>query len=117
MYCMKCGKEIAEKQVFCDSCLEIMKQYPVKSDTRILLPNRAVPTLVKKVPVRKKVLSSEERLTKARKVIQWLSISLVAALIALSLTISLLIDTIGSEESGGVIGQNYSTIDASKDAS
>ena len=30
MFCMKCGKEIGEHQVFCNSCLEIMSQYPVR---------------------------------------------------------------------------------------
>ena len=113
---MKCGKEISEKQAFCDSCLETMKRFPVRSDTRVLLPSRPAPDTAKKTPVRKKALSSEERLVKARKAIQWLSVALAISVIALFLSVSLLIDTVGSEDPNRVIGQNYSTVDASKDA-
>ena len=31
MNCLKCGRDIAEDQLFCESCLEVMDQYPVKS--------------------------------------------------------------------------------------
>ena len=41
MNCMKCGVEIPEQQVFCDHCLQIMEQYPVKPDAHIHLPKRA----------------------------------------------------------------------------
>ena len=40
MYCMKCGKEVKENQVFCDACLVIMEKYPVKPGTHIQLPHR-----------------------------------------------------------------------------
>ena len=115
LYCMKCGKEIPEKQAFCDRCLEIMEQFPVKPDAHVILPNRNVPSVVKKSPSRKKVLPPEERLAKARKAIQWLSVALIVSIIALCLSVSLLIDTIGSKDPDRAIGQNYSTIDAAKD--
>ena len=116
LYCMKCGKEISEKQVFCDSCLEVMERFPVKPDTRILLPNRTVPAAAKKSPARKKVLPLDERFAKAKKAIQWLSLALVISIIALCLSITLLADTIGAEKSNHAIGQNYSTVDAGKEA-
>lgn len=114
MYCMKCGKEIPEKQAFCDSCLAVMDQFPVNPGTRVLLPNRDIPTAAKKPPIRKRVLSTEERLTRAKKIIQWLSIVLAAAIVALFLSVVLLIETITPEAQSGVIGQNYSTTDAQK---
>lgn len=116
MYCMKCGKEIPEKQAFCDSCLAVMDKFPVKPETRVLLPKHTVPAAVKKAPARKKVVSTEERLVKLRKVVQWLSITLAAAIFALFLSITLLIDSIGPETPLGAIGQNYSTTDTSKNS-
>ena len=115
MYCMKCGKEIPDKQVFCEGCLEVMAQFPVKPETRVMLPNRDTVTVTKKSPARKRTLSAEERLAKTKKVIQWLSIALAATFFALVLSVSLLIETMAPETQGGVIGQNYSTTDASRD--
>ena len=114
MHCMKCGKEIPEKQSFCDGCLAIMEQFPVKPGTPALIPNRPAPAPLKKTVSRKKILSPEERLARAKKAIQWLSIILAVALFALFLSVSLLIDTIKAEPQEKEIGQNYSTVSAVK---
>ncbi len=114
MYCMKCGKKIPEKQAFCDQCLAVMDRFPVKPETRVLLPNRETPVAVKKSPARKKVLSPEERLARSKKVIQWLSLSLAVAVLALCLSVSLLIETLTPEAQSGAIGQNYNTTGAAK---
>lgn len=114
MYCMKCGKEIPEKQAFCENCLADMAQFPVKPETHVVLPNRETPVAAKKAIARKRLLSTEERLQQSRKVIQWLSISLAAAVLALFLSVSLLIETISTETQTGVIGQNYNTTGADK---
>lgn len=114
MYCMKCGNKIPEKQAFCDSCLDVMAQFPVKSETHVLLPSRDEPVTVKKSPAKKRVLSAEDRLARARKIIQWLSIALAAAVLALFLSVSLLIETITPEKQAGAIGQNYNTTGAAK---
>lgn len=39
MACIKCGREAV--RTFCDECSAAMKQYPVKSDLAVNLPNRA----------------------------------------------------------------------------
>lgn len=114
MYCMKCGKEIPSKQAFCDDCLEVMARFPVKPETHVLLPNRETSTASKKSPVRKNILSTEERLVQTKKVIQWLSIALAATFFALVLSVSLLIETMAPETQSGAIGQNYSTTDAQR---
>ena len=116
MYCMKCGKKISEKQAFCESCLAVMDQFPVKPETHVQLPNRQIPASVKKPPVKKRSLSAEERLVRSRKIIQWLSIALAASVLALFLSVSLLIETIIPEKQTGVIGQNYNTTGAAKQA-
>ena len=115
LHCMKCGKEINENQVFCDSCLEVMDRFPVKPGTRVLLPNRATPTVSKKTTTRKRVLTLEERLSRSQKAIQVLSIALAVTIFALCLSISLLVDNMNAETPNRVIGQNYSTVDSPRD--
>jgi hypothetical protein len=114
--CPECGKEISEKQVFCDSCLEVMERFPVNPGTRVLLPNRSAPAVSKKIASRRRVLTAEERLARCRKAIQVLSITLAVAIFALCLSISLLVDNLNSETPNRVIGQNYSTVDADRNA-
>ncbi len=64
MNCMKCGVEIPEKQVFCDHCLEIMEQYPVKPRAHIHLSKRARMVEPSKKPAKKKrTLSPEEQIS------------------------------------------------------
>jgi len=111
MYCLKCGKEIPEKQAFCDSCLIVMEQYPVKPDTHIQLPNRSTPQPVKKTASRRKEPTIRERLTRAKKAVQWLSIAVAVLVFALSLSITLLVDTLKSKSTDNAIGQNYNTAD------
>ena len=111
MYCLKCGQEIPEKQAFCDSCLTVMEQYPVKPDTHIQLPKRSTPQVIKKAANRKKEPTMKERLARAKKAVQWLSIALAVVVFALSLSITLLIDTIQSKTTDNAIGQNYNTVD------
>lgn len=38
MFCMKCGRELREGQVFCDLCLESMEKEPIKINTPVLIP-------------------------------------------------------------------------------
>ena len=40
MWCLKCGKDTKDEQVFCPQCLAGMEKYPVKTDVHIQLPNR-----------------------------------------------------------------------------
>ena len=54
MNCMKCGAECPEGQVFCDHCLSVMEQYPVKPGTHIHLPKRQTASDPAKKPSKKK---------------------------------------------------------------
>ena len=81
MYCLRCGKDAPEKQVFCDSCLLIMDAYPIKPGTPIQLPARKKPAELKKQSSRKKILPQSEQLSRAKTLNRWL-ISLVVLLTA-----------------------------------
>lgn len=61
MNCLKCGREVTGSQVFCNGCLEIMAQYPVKAGVAVHLPQRTAPLAKKRPP------TPEELLAKARR--------------------------------------------------
>ena len=87
MNCMKCGVEIPENQVFCDHCLSVMKDYPIKPDAHIHLPKRESPAESPKRPARKKRnLTHEEQLSALR--LKVLRLQLTAAILAFLLCIA-----------------------------
>lgn len=110
MNCMKCAAEIDDGQVFCSRCLEEMKRYPVKPDVKIQLPNRPAQEIVKKPQPRKKAPTAEEKLQRYRKLVKWLVISLAAALLLLTFSISMLLEGSPVENFREIIGQNYNTV-------
>ena len=80
MNCMKCGVEIPETQVFCDHCLSVMAQYPVKPGTHIHLPKRdADAEAPKKAPKKKRGPTPEEQLSALR--LKVLRLRLVAVIL------------------------------------
>ena len=82
MYCMKCGKETQDNQVFCESCLQVMDAYPVKSDAAINLPNRTPAPATKKAALRKRTPKLEEQVVQLKKINrQLLIVCLVLALL------------------------------------
>lgn len=111
MYCMKCGKETKENQVFCDACLVIMDKYPVKPGTHIHLPQRPVSTAGKPVS-RKRILTQEEQLQRLRRTVKSLALALVCSILALGLTIALLAHTVTEYRESASIGKNYNTVEA-----
>lgn len=63
--CLKCGKETKDSNVFCDECLDEMKEYPVAAGTAVLLPQHP-----EDGPERKKArrqLSVNEELSRLRR--------------------------------------------------
>lgn len=110
MHCLKCGKEIAEKEVFCKECLAVMAKFPVKPETKIFLPLNTAPTVIKKNPQRRRPSSLEERILRLKKVILWLSVFLLIAVLSLVLSVALLVDSLSGEKSETAIGQNYGTM-------
>ena len=90
MNCMKCGKEAQPDQAFCDECLAVMAQYPVKPDVVVQLPpKRNLPT-EKKNP-RKKELTPREALRRQRKLLRKYQIGSLVLLILLGLATTALV--------------------------
>ena len=111
MYCMKCGKEIKENQVFCEACLVIMDKYPVKPGTHIQIPQRPASTAGKPV-FRKRILTPEEQILRLRRSMKYLVVALVCSILVLCLTVTMLVRTIAVYEENASIGKNYNTVEA-----
>lgn len=84
MNCMKCGREISEGQAFCEECLKIMEQYPVRPGSYVRIPKRNDYEDSKPVR-RKKELSLEEQIQRLKNLVHWLTIAVVSLLAALIL--------------------------------
>ena len=111
VYCAKCGREISEKAVFCNTCLEVMERYPIKPGTSIQLPQR-VPSAPKKPNSRKRQLSPEEQLAHQRITIRVLAICLTCAMLLLGLCAMQIFHLLPEDEATVTIGQNYMTREA-----
>ena len=109
MTCLKCGREIAAEQVFCDSCLAIMEESPVKPGTPVLLPSPKRQAAAKKQNHRKRTVSPEEQVVHLRKVLRRMYLCVAALLLVLGMATALLVNEL-LEEDAPAIGQNY-TID------
>lgn len=110
MNCMKCGREIGDGQVFCESCLAEMARYPVKPGTVVQLPYHA-PQPVRRAASRRKLPTPAEQAARLRKTIRWMGAALAAALLLLALTAGALIRSLRLQDSQSrdVVGRNYST--------
>lgn len=86
MYCLKCGNETGNEQIFCTHCLEVMESYPVKPGTNIQLPRRN-PVPVQKKQSRRRSLSPEEQIVRMRVTIRTLFALLGVSLIALGIAV------------------------------
>ena len=64
MYCMRCGRELKEGQVFCKSCRELMDRYPVPP---------------------------EEQIVRLRSTVRWLYLLLVVEVLAFAFTAAILL--------------------------
>ena len=113
MDCMKCGAQAPEGQVFCDHCLQIMEQYPVKPDAHIHLPKRiSAVEPVKKPGKKKRSLSQEELITSLKLRVLRLRLAAVVLVFLLCLATAFLGLKIYEDFTVPETGRNY-TIDTS----
>ncbi len=110
MNCMKCGREIPAEQVFCDSCLKVMEQYPVKPDTAIHLPQRREQASAKKQTGRRRQLSMEEQVLHLKKLCRRLLFCLIVLILLLAAAIVGIFLQLQKDPDPLPIGRNY-TID------
>ena len=107
MNCMKCGRELKEGQVFCDSCLESMESEPIKINTPVLIP--AQPPK-KSNSHRRPLINPEEEVKRLEKLNQ----NLMLVLILLFTTTLILLLYAFNQEFLDVVeemGRNYSVVE------
>lgn len=110
MNCMKCGREIKEGASFCDSCLEEMKEYPVRPETVVQLPNHSQYTSSRRSIIRRKPQISEQeqiRRLKIRLKRLWTAFGIVLALLIMLCCLSA---NFLFRSRKPLPGQNYSTV-------
>ena len=116
MNCMKCGVEIPENQVFCDHCLALMQDYPIKPGAHIHLPKRAAAVNEpKKAAKKKRTLSPEEQLSALKLKVLRMRLTIVILTFIVCVVSGLLVLKIYNVQSTApTTGRNY-TIDTSMD--
>lgn len=106
--CLKCGKETAEKAIFCQQCQDDMGKYPVKPGTVIHLPKR------QSIPEKKAELydepDHEKQIHGLRKTVRFLAALVAALSILLTITAFMLLRTMSQEKPVAPIGRNYTTV-------
>ena len=110
MNCLKCGAEMKESGVFCDTCLADMANYPVKPNVTVQIPRRPVATVVKKKTKKTRFVKPEDQIRHLKWVRNWLIGLLIAALLAFAASSAMVVYLLTQEDTPG-IGQNYETID------
>ena len=112
MNCLKCGRETASEQIFCQECLLEMKKYPVKPGTVVQLPQRRDIPAARRP--KRRSLSPEEHIRQLQKWVRFLAVMLFLSAL---LIIALLIPTIEHlTEKHYLPGQNYSSMTPANNA-
>ena len=107
MKCMRCGVETSGQQVFCNDCLSVMEQYPIKPGTPVVVPVHDTPVPQRRAPIRR-VRKPEEQLLTLKRMVLILSILLVAVSAAFAITTSVLVQRLEQAQNTRPPGQNYS---------
>lgn len=107
MQCLKCGRELAEHQAFCDVCLAEMEQYPVNPETHVHLPHVEEPAAFKKQSRRKRSPTAEEQAVSLKRQVRKLRRLLALAILLLFLFGALLVRQYTLLRSTDQIGRNY----------
>ena len=111
MNCIKCGRDIGEDQVFCETCLTEMENYPVKPGTAIHIPARDEEE-PKKAPVKRKpVLSASEQVLLLKKKLRRTRVALVILLLLCGMLCFVAGWFVADADVKQVLGQNYSTVE------
>lgn len=108
MQCMKCGKVTAGEKAFCDSCLEVMEQYPVNPSTPLPTPRTETASQEKKA-ARKRPPSAEETISQLKGLIKFLLATLAILVVILCLVAGLLLRQMEINRNANAIGKNYTS--------
>ncbi len=110
MNCIKCGVEIKEPQVFCESCLAEMEQYPVKPNVTVTLPQRPKESAAKRRSRRHKYTKPEDMIRHLKSQRRILVFALVIALAGFTVVSAMMMHFLRNREEEPQKGQNYGTI-------
>ncbi len=110
MQCMKCGKETAANNAFCQDCLAEMEKYPVKPNVTVNLPQRIQQPSVKKKQSWRRAKKPEELLRQKRRLVCWLALTTAACIAAVALCAVLAVKLIEARKELQNVGQNYGVI-------
>ena len=110
MYCLRCGRETRDDHVFCDSCAESMKKYPVRPGTAVLLPRHKETAAVRKAR-RHTPAAPKEQIRKLRKQRRVLVILVLILLLALAASITAGLFYVRREDQSVKPGQNYVVVE------
>ena len=91
MNCMKCGRKIKDRQVFCEECLDIMDTYPVKPGTPIQLPTPPPKSTTQARANKRRQKSPEEQILSLKNTVRWLTIAFLVAMLAFMIVAAMLI--------------------------
>ena len=91
MGCMKCGNKLGSSQVFCDDCLEKMKNSPVKPNAVVILPNRpAAPVTKKRSLPHRYFWDAEDRIDILRSKLRWMRFALAIAIFGFLIAVAVI---------------------------
>ncbi len=108
MRCLKCNRETADNQVFCDECLAQMKQQPIKPGTPITLPKRP-PSKPRTKPHPQ--VRPEEQIEKLEKQVSHLHRCITVLLTLLLVVSAVFLYFLSNNSSDFGIGQNYTPME------
>ena len=107
MQCLKCGKETTDEKVFCDSCLEVMAQYPVNPATPVPAPREETHPQEKK-SARRRLPAEQETILQLKGLIRLLSVTVAILTVLLCIVAGLLLQKMDNKQNDS-IGRNYTT--------
>lgn len=108
MQCLKCGKDTTDGKIFCDSCLEVMAQYPVNPTSPVPAPRQEIPAQERKTS-RRRPLTEEDTILQLKGLIRLLTITVAILSVLLCLVAGLLLQQLQTKQGSNVIGKNYTT--------
>ena len=108
MQCLKCGKETTDGKVFCDSCLEVMEQYPVNPATPVPAPRVETANQEKKA-ARRRPPTDEETILQLRGLIRLLTVTVAILVVLLCFVAGLLLRQLEINQNKNAIGRNYTS--------
>ena len=109
MYCMKCGREVEAEQVFCQDCLELMKQEPIPIRSSVKIPRQPLKTN----KIRRPAIHYEEEVRRLEKANERLRIWVILLAMA---TVLLSMAAYHKEVARAVedLGKNYSIVETQR---